>query len=115
MHVDTLAGTRLICADVFTEQLDARDAPTPMPMPMPTFSRALATVNAEVLGLWDAAPGCLSEVESDEVFLILSGSGTLTFEDSSTIDLKSGVLVRLYEGDRTTWDVRSRLRQLYLT
>jgi uncharacterized protein len=108
---DTLAQTRLICANVFTQVLDSDDAPTPMP----TFSRVLTTLHAQGLGLWEATPGRFGEVEEDEVFLILSGSGTLTFQDSSTIELEPGVLVRLQEGDGTVWEVHSRLRQLYLS
>ena len=57
----------------------------------------------------------MEEVEADEVFLILAGSGTLTFEDASTIELRPGVLVRLIAGDRTTWMIGSRIRQLYLS
>jgi uncharacterized protein len=62
-----------------------------------------------------SGPGVDVEVEADEVFLVLSGAGTLTFEDNSTIDLRAGVLVRLREGDRTTWEITERLRKLYVS
>ena len=50
----------------------------------------------------------------DEVFLVLSGRGTVTFADGGAIDLRPGVLVRLHAGDQTTWTVTERLRKLYL-
>jgi len=48
------------------------------------------------------------------VFLVLAGAGRVTFEDGSALDLRPGVLVRLHDGDRTTWEVTERLRKLYL-
>jgi hypothetical protein len=89
-------------------------------------SEALATASAVLVepasgagargevGLWEAGPGADTDVEADELFLVLSGAGTVTFEDGSAIDLRPGVLVRLHEGDRTAWLVTERLRKLYL-
>jgi len=66
------------------------------------------------VGLWEAGPGTDVDTEVDEVFLVLSGGGTLTFADGSAITLCPGVLVRLQEGDRTTWEITERLRKLYV-
>ncbi len=66
------------------------------------------------MGLWEAGPGTDTDVEADEVFLVLSGAGTVTFEDGSAITLRPGALVRLRAGDRTTWEVTQRLRKLYV-
>lgn len=38
----------------------------------------------------------------------------VTFDDASSIALRPGIIVRLQEGDRTTWTVTQRLRKLYL-
>jgi uncharacterized cupin superfamily protein len=46
--------------------------------------------------------------------LVLSGAGALTFEDGRTIEPRPGVLVRLREGDRTSWEITERLRSLYV-
>ena len=54
-------------------------------------------------------------VEADEVFLVLSGRGRVTFADGSFVELRPGVLVRLHAGDRTQWSISERLRKLYLT
>lgn len=84
-------------------------------------SEALSTSLAELhrlgpvsVGLWDAGPGSDSDVEVDEVFLVLSGSGSVEFDDGSTIQLEAGTLVRLHAGDRTTWHITERVRKLYI-
>jgi uncharacterized cupin superfamily protein len=50
----------------------------------------------------------------DEVFVVLSGAGDVTFEDGSTLPLAPGTVVRLREGDRTVWRVTHTLRKLYV-
>jgi uncharacterized protein len=104
------ADDRLASADVLDDPLDADG----LSEPLSTASRVLLAADVEV-GLWEAGPGVDVDVEADEVFLVLSGAGTLTFEDNSTIDLRAGVLVRLREGDRTTWEITERLRKLYVS
>jgi uncharacterized cupin superfamily protein len=111
--VSTMSAQRLLSPDVLSVSL-----------PPDGVSEALATASAALLeatpdtqrevGLWEAGPGTDTDVEADEVFLVLSGAGTVRFEDSTAIDLRPGVLVRLRAGDRTTWVVTERLRKLYL-
>lgn len=106
-----LSDQRLVSADVLAESL----SPDGVSEALATASAALVegTVLAEV-GLWEAGPGTDTDVEADEVFLVLGGRGTVRFEDGSEIDLRPGVLVRLHAGDRTTWVVSERLRKLYV-
>jgi uncharacterized protein len=109
--VKNMAHARLICSSVRQQELDPDDGA----MGLETHSRTLTEHAAAEMGRWEASPGCMEEVEADEVFLILAGSGTLTFEDDSIIELRPGVLVRLIAGDRTTWKIASRIRQLHLS
>jgi uncharacterized cupin superfamily protein len=104
-----MSGPRLVSTDVHAESLQ----PDGVSEALATASTALIESGVEV-GLWEAGPGTDTDTEVDELFLVLSGSGTVTFEDGSTIDLRPGVLVRLFEGDRTTWEIAERLRKLYL-
>lgn len=115
----THAADRLVSADVAAEPLE----PDGVSVALAGASRALVEVGAPVgasveasveVGLWEAGPGIDTDVEADEVFLVLSGAGTVTFADGSALDLRPGVLVRLHEGDRTTWRITERLRKLYL-
>ncbi|MDP4512089.1 cupin domain-containing protein [Nonomuraea turcica] len=70
-------------------------------------------VDATQFGIWEAGPGF--DVDVDEVFLVLAGSGTVPFEVGSTIELRPGFLVRLIAGDRTTWNITERRRKLYFS
>jgi uncharacterized protein len=104
-----LSTTRLLCADVLAAPLE----PDGVSAALSTASSALSTGDVEV-GLWEAGPGTDDDTEVDEVFLVLSGSGTVAFADGSIIELRPGVVVRLEEGDRTTWTITERLRKLYV-
>ena len=107
--MSTMSAQRLVSADVHAQVLD----PDGVSEALATASAALVVTQVEV-GLWEAGPGADTDVEADEVFLVLTGAGTITFDDGSAIDLHPGVLVRLHEGDRTTWEISERLRKLYL-
>jgi uncharacterized cupin superfamily protein len=109
MSEQPISSTRLLSADVLAEPLEDDGASAALA----TSSRALHEGTVEV-GLWEAGPGTDTDVEVDEVFLVLSGAGTVTFEDASAVDLRPGVLVRLLAGDRTAWTISARLRKLYL-
>lgn len=78
-------------------------------------SRPLAAVSGAEIGVWEMTPGVATDVEVDEVFVVLSGSATVQFDDGSTIDIEPGSTVRLRAGDRTTWTVRATLRKVYIT
>ena len=67
-------------------------------------------------GLWEMTPGTATDVEAEEIFVVLSGRATLTFEaDGETVELGPGVVVRLRDGERTTWTVHETIRKVYLT
>jgi uncharacterized cupin superfamily protein len=107
--VEDLSSSRLLSTDVHAETLGADGASAALA----TASRTLLETEHEI-GLWEAGPGTDTDTEVDEVFLVLSGEGTVRFEDGSTIALRPGVLVRLRAGDRTTWEITRRLRKLYV-
>lgn len=68
---------------------------------------------AEV-GIWELTPGVVTDVESDEVFVVVAGRGAVIFADGSSIELRPGTVVRLVAGDRTTWEITETLRKVYL-
>ena len=68
------------------------------------------------VGVWEMTPGVMTDVEADEVFVVLSGSATVEFADGSTaLHLGPGDVVRLAEGAQTVWTVTETLRKVYLT
>lgn len=68
------------------------------------------------VGVWEHSPGVSTDVESDEVFVVLAGTGMLAFEEPALppVDLRPGVIVRLTAGMHTVWTVRETLRKLYV-
>jgi uncharacterized cupin superfamily protein len=80
-----------------------------------TAVHALTEFGGLEVGVWEMTPGVMSDVESDEVFVVLSGSATVEFADESeTLHVQSGDVVRLTEGARTVWTVTETIRKVYL-
>ncbi|HSU02966.1 MAG TPA: cupin domain-containing protein [Nocardioides sp.] len=77
-------------------------------------SRALAAVAGVEVGVWEMSPGTATDVEVDEVFVVLSGSATVSFDDGEQVALGPGSVVRLRSGERTTWVVHETLRKIYV-
>ena len=78
-------------------------------------SRALAAVAGAEVGVWEMTPGTATDVEVDEVFVVLSGSGTVSFDDDGEqVELGPGSVVRLRAGERTTWVVHETIRKIYV-
>lgn len=82
-----------------------------------TGTQALATLGAVEIGIWEMSPGSATDTEVDEVFVVLSGHATIAFDDPALPDLAvgPGSVVRLAEGQRTTWTVTETLRKIYIT
>ena len=76
----------------------------------------LAEVGGVEIGIWEMTPGTATDTEVDEVFVVLSGRATIAFDDPALPDLTvgPGSVVRLGEGQRTTWTVTETLRKIYI-
>lgn len=109
--------TRLLHPDVRTMPLD--DLPLE-PDAVVTGSPAasltpLAELGGREIGVWEISPGTVTDVEDDEVFVVLSGSAHVMFEsDGSVLEIGPGSAVRLHAGERTTWVVHETLRKVYV-
>ena len=67
------------------------------------------------LGVWEMTPGAMSDVEADELFIVLSGSATVDFPDEGvSIELFPGFVGQLEAGSRTVWTVHETLRKVCL-
>lgn len=66
------------------------------------------------VGVWELSEGVVTDTEVDEVFVVVAGAGSVTFGGGETIDLRPGVVVRLREGERTTWTVTETLRKVWI-
>ncbi len=67
------------------------------------------------IGIWEHTPGTSTDVEADEVFVVLSGRATVEIvETGETLQLAPGVIGRLAAGTATRWAVTETLRKIYI-
>lgn len=107
---------RLLCGNARTEPLEHEPvAPADVVAGEPSSAATgLGVVGRAEVGLWEVTEGTVRDVEVDEIFVVLSGEGSVTFEDGTVLDLGPGTVVRLHEGERTEWEIRSTLRKVYV-
>lgn len=67
-----------------------------------------------LIGIWQHGPGVSTDVEADEVFVVLAGRATIEFDDHPTIECGPGDLVMLPAGVSTRWTVHETLRKVYV-
>lgn len=112
--------TRLLSTDVTTHPLTLEPvAPELVDEGSPragatTLGALGGSADGVGVGIWELTEGTSRDVEVDEVFVVLTGAGTLVFDDGERIDLRPGVAVRLAEGDRTTWTITQPLRKIWV-
>ena len=76
---------------------------------------ALGEFAGREYGVWEMSVGAMSDVEEDELFIVISGTGQLQLEGGETRTLVAGVVGRLEAGQRTVWTVTSTLRKVYVS
>src|SRR4051812_28934219 len=64
-------------------------------------------------GIWEITPGTVTDVEHDEIFVVLSGRATVEVEGGATIELVPGSVCLLADGAKTIWIVHETLRKVY--
>lgn len=79
-----------------------------------TGSASLGRLGGREYGVWEHTEGASSDVDAEEVFVVLSGAATVSFEDGTVVSLTPGTVGRLREGQRTVWTVTETLRKVYL-
>jgi uncharacterized protein len=64
-------------------------------------------------GIWEITPGTVTDVEHDEMFVVLSGRATVEVEGGATIELVPGSVCLLADGAKTVWIIHETLRKMY--
>jgi len=107
---------RLLSPDVTTAMLEHEPLPPEEVVDGSPTAAVLTfdTVGGAEVGLWEMTEGTARDTEVDEVFVVVSGAGHVTFEDGERIDLAPGVAVRLTAGERTVWTVIERVRKIWV-
>ncbi|MFE2724706.1 cupin domain-containing protein [Kitasatospora sp. NPDC059327] len=67
----------------------------------------------QLRGIWQITPGVVTDVEADEMFVVLSGRATVEIDGGPTLEVGPGDCAVLRAGDRTTWTVHETLRKAY--
>jgi uncharacterized cupin superfamily protein len=66
-------------------------------------------------GVWEHTVGTSTDVEADEVFVVISGRATIAIAGGPTLEVGPGDLGILQAGASTTWTVHETLRKVYVT
>ena len=66
-------------------------------------------------GIWEITPGVVTDVEADEMFVVISGRATIEIEGEPALEVGPGDVVLLDEGARSTWHVHETLRKVFHT
>lgn len=64
-------------------------------------------------GLWRCTPGTVTDTEVEESFLVITGRGSIEFEDGSTVQLEPGVTHRFEGGEKTKWTVEETILKAF--
>lgn len=79
-----------------------------------TGTAELHDFDGRSVGVWELSVGAMSDVEVDEVFVVLFGTATVEFVDEDrTVTLGPGSVGRLVDGQKTVWTVTETLRKVY--
>lgn len=108
--------TRFLDADVFATDVPQQRIPAAETLDgfPKAGARTLAGIGGTEVGIWEITPGMARDVECDEVFVVLSGRGSVEFEDGEVVPLAPGVVVKLAKGDKTIWHISETLRKVYI-
>ena len=105
----------VLASDIFTSEL--AHAPLPSAEVVAgepsTGTQAWGELGDLEVGVWEMSAGVATDVEVDEMFIVLSGAGVVEC-GSQRIELKPGMVVRLHAGERTIWTITELLRKIYV-
>lgn len=82
-----------------------------------TGSAVLGEWGGKELGVWQMTPGEMTDVEADELCVILSGSGMVHRQiggEAVQQPLVPGAVFALLDGEKTLWVVTETVRKVYL-
>jgi uncharacterized cupin superfamily protein len=80
-----------------------------------TGSAALDISDVWEAGVWEHTVGTSTDVEADEVFVVISGRASIAIDGGPTLEVGPGDLGILEAGSATTWTVHETLRKVYVT
>jgi uncharacterized protein len=82
----------------------------------PAVTEAVLSESADgrvVRGVWRITEGTVTDVEHDEMFVVLEGRATIEVEGGPTVRVGPGDVCVLQRGARTTWTVHEAVRKVF--
>lgn len=67
------------------------------------------------VGVWVHTVGTSTDVEVDEVFVVISGRATLACDGAPPVTIGPGDVVTLAASTATTWTIHEPLRKVFVT
>jgi len=103
--------------DALAADLDWTDLPEDKcPVgPVNTGVAVLAETSFVDVGVWEHPRGTSTDVEADEVFVVIRGVGRVLLANGDVLELRPGVVGVLSAGTTTTWIVDEPLRKVWVT
>ena len=77
-------------------------------------SYELLDSDALAVGIWQHTAGVSTDVEVDEIFVVLSGRATIEVAGGPTLEVGPGDVGVLEAGAATTWTIHEDLRKIYI-
>ena len=112
MNVDATFAVRAADVELEPEELD----PAQIVDGTPETSGAVlweSTDGRILRGVWRCTSGTVTDVEQDELFVVLEGRATITVEGGPTVEVAPGSVCVLERGAHTTWVVHEPLLKAY--
>ena len=79
-----------------------------------TGSAEVTSAGGVEVGVWSHTTGVSTDIEADEVFVVLSGRASIEFADGTVLDVGPGDIGILPPGATTTWTIHEELRKVYV-
>ncbi len=80
-----------------------------------TASVELGSINGLSAGVWEHAAGVSTDVEQDEMFVVISGRGRIILDNGEVLLLQPGTVGRLRAEESTRWEIDEPLRKVWFT
>ena len=78
-----------------------------------TGSVRLDSIAGLVCGVWEHSTGISTDVEQDEMFVVIAGRGRIILDDGSVLELQPGTVGVLRAGEQTRWEIDEPLRKVW--
>ena len=65
-------------------------------------------------GVWTHPVGVSTDVEVDEVFVVIAGKGRVVLKDGRVLHLFPGVVGTLIAGEETRWEIDETLKKVWI-